>query len=202
MRRLLVDEPSCPTRRLSWSLCIGSAPAASWRSSSRARHRVCSGARCRPAPGRGMGTSHAFAAVPADERWRSSADGHPTAALDRALVGQPTGRASRHATRCPGRSCLWKRGNALPCLRLSARPTAARRAIIAVTADRPCRHALAHRANPAATSCNAPMRRTSCSRDSPSRRGGESASEPDPSRRLTIPGEASAASWYHAALSS
>jgi hypothetical protein len=161
-----------------------------------------SGARCRPAPGRGIGTSRAFAAVPADERRRSSAEDPPrTAALDRAAAGQRTGRATRHATRCPGRSCLWKRGNSLPCRRLSARPPSARRAIIAVTADRPCRHALAQRANPAATSCNALMRRTSCSRGSPSRRGGEGVSEPGRSRLSTIPGEASAASWYHAALS-
>ena len=31
----------------------------------------CSGARCRPAPGRGIGASHASAAAPADERRRS-----------------------------------------------------------------------------------------------------------------------------------
>ncbi len=39
-RALVVAEPSCPTRRLSSSLRIGSAPAASWRSRSYARRHV------------------------------------------------------------------------------------------------------------------------------------------------------------------
>ena len=39
-RALVLAEPSCPTRRLNLSLSIGSAPRASWRSRSYARHQV------------------------------------------------------------------------------------------------------------------------------------------------------------------
>ena len=117
------------------------------------------------------------------------------------LTNRAVRLGARHATRCPGRSCLWKRGNSLPCRRSSARPAAARRPIIGVTVDRPSRHARAQRANPSATSCSVPTRRTSCSRESPSPRGREGASGRWCRRRSTISGDASAATWYHAALS-
>jgi hypothetical protein len=39
-RVLVLAEPSCPTRRLNSSLCMGSAPPASWRSRSNARRQV------------------------------------------------------------------------------------------------------------------------------------------------------------------
>jgi hypothetical protein len=103
-----------------------------------------------------------------------------------------------HATRPVGRSCLWKRGNRPPSLRS---PSVSRRATIGVTVDRPSRHARAQRANAAATSCSVPMRRSSCSRASPSTRDWEWASDPPSCRRWMTRGEASAASWYQAPLS-
>ena len=69
-----------------------------------------------------------------------------------------------------------------------------------VTVDRPSRQVRAQAANAAATSCSVPMRCTSCSRVSPWTSVHEEPRDSRP-RRLAIPVEASAASWYQAALS-
>ena len=106
-----------------------------------------------------------------------------------------------HATRWGGRSRLSNHLSWLSCPRAPLGPAAARRASRGRTAVRPSRHWRAQRANAAATSCSAPIRRASCSRDSSSTCGGRSAREPRPLRRARIPGEASAASWYQAPLS-
>jgi len=83
---------------------------------------------------------------------------------------------------------------------VSSHETSHARAMTGVTLDRPSRHVRAQRANAAPASCRVPVRRTSSSQESPSTRGH---TDPDarPRRRSTIPGDASAASWYQAALS-
>jgi hypothetical protein len=69
-----------------------------------------------------------------------------------------------------------------------------------VSVDRPSRQVRAQLANAAAMSCSVPMRCTSCSRVSPWTSAHEEPRDSRP-RRLAIPVEASAASWYQAALS-
>jgi hypothetical protein len=101
------------------------------------------------------------------------------------------GRPAGHAARPVGRRCLWKERNSLR----GPRPSpAAHRATTGATVDRPSRQARPQRANAAATSCSAPISRTSCSRALPSTRGHEGPSECPRLRRSTIPAEASAAS--------
>src|SRR5829696_1109466 len=106
-----------------------------------------------------------------------------------------------HAMRWGGGSRLSNHISWLSCPRPPPDPASTRRSIRGAMTPRRSRHTRAHRANATATSCSAPMRRTSCSRVSPSTFCHRWSRELLLARREAIPGEASAASWYQAPLS-
>jgi hypothetical protein len=159
---------------------------------------------------------HPFLGGPAPSRWADTANVRDAAVRCRrssaarasrsVLVGPPRGApaqspaAEQQAPRAAAETRTFEAAHAARCPRALG-PAAARRATRGPTAVRLSRHTRAQRANAAPTSCNAPISRTSCSRDSPSTFGHRPARAPRPTRRETIPGEASAASWYQAPLS-
>jgi hypothetical protein len=112
------------------------------------------------------------------------------------ILATSSGQAA-HATRCRGPWRLSTHASSSLRRGWSAWLIAAHLARMGVTLARPSRDTRAQRPNPAATSCSVEMRRTSCSRES----AAAGAWEERARCRSTIPDEASAASWYQAALS-